>query len=132
MLRLPSRQNANAGSPRRTTALKLLFDENLSFRLVELLGADYPGSTHVDLIGMRGASDEAVWQFAGAEDLVLVSKDDDFRHLSLVRGAPPKVVWLNVGNCDTRTVMRILHDAKHRIQTFSKAPGEALLILNRP
>ena len=34
---------------------------------------------------------------------MIVTKDEDFHHLSVLRGAPPKVVWLRTGNftqCD--------------------------------
>lgn len=44
--------------------MKLLFDENLSARLVELLAADFPGCTHIEFLGMRGAADIAVWDYA--------------------------------------------------------------------
>ena len=45
--------------------MKLLFDENLSPRLVELLAADFPGCTHVEFLGMRGLADAVVWNYAG-------------------------------------------------------------------
>jgi len=39
--------------------VKLLFDENLSPRLVEKLAADYPGSLHVRSVELRGKEDAA-------------------------------------------------------------------------
>jgi predicted nuclease of predicted toxin-antitoxin system len=44
----------------------------------------------------------AIWQLARDHGCLLVTKDEDFRRLSELRGAPPKVVWLRVGNCTTR------------------------------
>ena len=31
----------------------------------------------------------------------IVSKDADYNSLSVVRGSPPKVIWLLLGNCTT-------------------------------
>jgi predicted nuclease of predicted toxin-antitoxin system len=36
--------------------MKLLFDENLSHRLVAQLGAEFPGSVHVRDVGLAPAS----------------------------------------------------------------------------
>ena len=71
---------------------RLLLDENLSPRLPALLVDQFPGSRHVPDVGLRGATDQGIWRFAGAADSTVVTKDDDFRGLSLLRGAPPKVI----------------------------------------
>jgi predicted nuclease of predicted toxin-antitoxin system len=74
--------------------VKLLFDENVSPRLVGLLEEDYPGRAHVRDIGLRGAPDRRIWDHARENTFVIVSKDDDFRQRSIFQGAPPKVIWL--------------------------------------
>jgi len=65
--------------------VKLLFDENLSSSLVVQFQSEFPESTHLDLIGMRGSGDRHIWDYAGANDFVIVSKDNDFRQLTFVR-----------------------------------------------
>ena len=109
--------------------MKLLFDENLSPRLVRELSSHWPGSTHVELLGMRAASDEAIWTHARDNDLIIVSKDDDFRGLALVRGPPPKVIWLQIGNASTASVATLLRANAVLLKTFSLDPVEALLSL---
>ena len=37
-----------------------------------------------------------------------VSKDEDFNTLSVIRGSPPKVIWLQLGNCTTSQVESVL------------------------
>ena len=81
--------------------MKLLLDENLSGRLVESLADLYPGSEQVLLLGLGGAEDGAVWEHAGLHGFIIVSKDSDFRDRSILVGAPPKVIWLRLGNCST-------------------------------
>ncbi len=78
--------------------MKLLFDENLSFRLARELAYVYPESAHVRDVGLLGAEDRRIWEHAVEHGFILVSKDTDFYQRSLVHGSPPKVVWLRVGN----------------------------------
>lgn len=81
--------------------MKLLFDENVSPRLVAALMHDYPGSAHVRDVELRGAADARIWSYAHAQGFAIVSKDTDFRDRSFLEGAPPQVVWLDVGNAAT-------------------------------
>ncbi len=109
--------------------MKLLFDENLSPSLVRRVGAAYPGSAHVRAVGLRGQSDVAVWQYAQAQGFAIASKDTDFRDLSFLRGAPPKVLWLAVGNARTEAIAELLEARRARIEAFVQAPEEALLVM---
>jgi len=62
--------------------VKLLIDENLGARLVELLAEEFPGSVHVEQALGRGCADADVWQHAIANGFAIVSKDNDFRQRS--------------------------------------------------
>lgn len=77
--------------------MKLLFDQNLSPRLVDLLLDIYPGSTHVQPAGLARASDEEVWNHAKQNNYLICTKDVDFHERSLLMGYPPKVIWVNLG-----------------------------------
>lgn len=107
----------------------LLLDENLSPRLIAALAADYPNSCHVETVGLRGRPDYEVWAHARDCGFVLASKDNDFRQLSFLHGAPPKVVWLRVGNAPTRAVLDMLRTHKDTIAAFAREEEAALLIL---
>jgi predicted nuclease of predicted toxin-antitoxin system len=78
--------------------MKLLFDENLSPKLPRLLATQFPGSLHLRDCGLKGATDEAIWKYAGANNFTIVSKDSDFYQRSLFYGSPSKFVWLSIGN----------------------------------
>ncbi len=84
--------------------MRLLLDENLSPRLVERLGEFFPGSGHVRDVDLVGKPDAAIWDHAAASGFTIISKDDDFHHLSLLRGAPPKVIGLRIVNCTTSRI----------------------------
>jgi predicted nuclease of predicted toxin-antitoxin system len=110
--------------------LKLLFDENLSSRLVGALADQFPNSSHVNLVGLAGATDLEIWAFAREHDFTVVSKDDDFRSLSLVNGAPPKVIWLRIGNAPTAAIETFIRAALVKIRTFEISSEESLLVLS--
>ena len=96
--------------------MKLLLDENLSRRILPFLETNYPGSTQVALIGMERASDEEIWHYAKNNGFCIVTKDADFYDLSLVNGAPPKVIWLKNGNVTKSAVAQILLANRHYIE----------------
>jgi len=55
------------------SGVKLQFDENLSSRLVEQLARGFPGSAHVDALGLHGKSDAELSTHAREHDLVIAS-----------------------------------------------------------
>jgi predicted nuclease of predicted toxin-antitoxin system len=61
--------------------VKLLLDENLSRRMVPFLQAPFPGSSHVALLGLERTPDKAIWDYAKANDFVIVTSDADFEEL---------------------------------------------------
>jgi predicted nuclease of predicted toxin-antitoxin system len=74
--------------------MKLLFDQNLSFKLAPAIASAFPGSKHVKDFNLEREQDEPIWAFAGQNDSTIVAKDTNFLHLALLRGLPPKVVFL--------------------------------------
>ena len=109
--------------------MRLLFDENLSSSLVERLAPDYPGSLHVRSVGLRGKPDVVIWDYAGQNNFLLVSKDNDFRQLSFLKGPPPKVIWLSVGNAGTVAIAWLLRDKLSNIEAFEADADAGLLPL---
>ena len=95
--------------------MRLLLDENLSESVLSAIADLYPESLHVRLLGVGGAPDDMVWRLAKEHNCVLVTRDEDFLRLSIVRGAPPKVVWLAVGNCSNQEVIRLLRSRRQNI-----------------
>jgi predicted nuclease of predicted toxin-antitoxin system len=93
--------------------MRLLFDEQLSDALPALLNDVFPGSLHVRALVGIGASDERVWKLAVEHDCLLVSRDEDFHRLSVLRGAPAKVVWPG-SKRTTETVTLLRHHESDR------------------
>ena len=110
--------------------MRLLFDQNLSHRLVSMLAAEYPGSVHVRDIGLGAADDQSVWMYAGGNGLTIVSKDVDFQQRALLHGHPPKVVWVRLGNCTTAAVATLLRARRDDVLAFEADAMAAFLVLS--
>ena len=109
--------------------MKLLLDQNLSHRLVDSLVDLYPGSLHVRALGLSQALDEAVWEFAGAHELAIVTKDGDFSSRAFLFGPSPKVVWIQLGNCSTQEIADLLRARHSDLASFHDDGAAGLLIL---
>lgn len=109
--------------------MKLLFDQNLSYRIIQSLELLYPGSSHVRLEGFEQADDETIWNYARDNGYVIISKDADFHQRSFVRGFPPKVIWIRCGNSSTTKIENILKENYLAIQEFCGDPVHAFLII---
>ena len=104
--------------------MRLLYDQNLSYRLVAELQDLYPNSLHVRDIGMKESDDSDIWDYAAQNGYIIVSKDSDFRQQSFMYGHPPKVIWVRVGNCSVNTIISLLrmhHDAILRFEQSETA-----------
>ena len=109
--------------------MKLLFDQNLSPRLARRLVDLYPDSAHVSEFGLGQAQDVEVWDHARHEDFLIVSKDSDFNDLSLLRGFPPKVVWIRRGNCTTQEIEEILRQNYDLVEALAQSAHVGILLL---
>jgi predicted nuclease of predicted toxin-antitoxin system len=108
--------------------MKFLFDENLSFKLCQRLGALFPGSSQVRLLGLAEADDRAIWDYAGSNGFTLVSLDVDFADRATLIGPPPKVIWLRCGNQPTETIEKLLRDHIEAIAAFERDVAACLEI----
>ena len=98
---------------------KLLIDANLSWRLVNLLKAEYPDIRHIIHTGLeQAASDTIIWEYARQNDYNIITNDEDFYLLSLSKGFPPKIILLRTGNQSTSYIAGILSKHKSEIIDF--------------
>ncbi|MBY0503001.1 MAG: DUF5615 family PIN-like protein [Bryobacteraceae bacterium] len=95
-------------------------------RLVEDL---FPGSQHVREVELTNSPDLLIWDYARRQHFAIVSKDADFYDRAMLIGAPPKVIFLQVGNCGTNDVARLIRESATQIMQFGEAPQSDCLLL---
>ena len=109
--------------------MKALLDQNLSFRLVEVFRSRFPDSCHVRDVGLAGNDDDRIWALAKTEGFVIVTKDNDFLARALVRGHPPQVIQICLGNASTKQIADLLEARMDDIERFVAESTESVFML---
>ena len=107
--------------------MRLLFDQNLSFKLCQIVGDLFPQSSHVQSHGLAEVTDRALWEFAKANGFAIVTQDGDFAELAALLGSPPKVIWLRTGNQMTAVIADLLRRQAEAIRSFEGDDSAACL-----
>ena len=100
--------------------MTFLIDAQLPPALARALNAAGRPSQHVATVGLLNADNNAIWQYAVANGLAVLTKDEDFVTRRLLEADGPQIVWLRVGNCSNRALfawfMPLLADVVVRLQ----------------
>ena len=98
--------------------MKLLFDQNISYRITQKLKDYFPGCSHVSESKLNDCEDLEVWKFARENDFVIVTFDADFYDISMINGYPPRIIWIRTGNLSTDEIVQIMIDNRISISAF--------------
>ncbi len=106
---------------------KLLFDNNISHRVIARVADIFPNANHVMLEKLDEVSDNKVWMFARSHNYTIVTKDSDFNDMAIHKGTPPKIIWIKLANCKVAEIEKILRDHEIAIKEFLDEPIGAIL-----
>jgi len=109
--------------------MKLLFDHNLPPSLVKRLSDLFPLSEHVFTLGLDRVSDSEIREYAQREAFMVVTKDADFSDLCILRGFPPKIIWIRRGNCSVDDLEALLREHHEQIETLETDTVNGILTL---
>ncbi len=98
--------------------MRILFDQNISFRSVNFLHAIYSEAKHVKEFDLQHATDRQIWNFAKTNQYSIVTFDSDFYDLVTLYGHPPKIIWLRIGNTTTQNLVKVLESHFDVIKSF--------------
>ncbi len=98
--------------------MKLLFDQNISFRVANRLKTNFPDCSQVRELQLENLSDREIWNFAKEKQYTIVTFDADFYDFVTLYGHPPKIIWLRIGNTSTENLIKVLQNHSDIIKTF--------------
>ncbi len=98
--------------------MKLLFDQNISFRITRKLQGYFPGCLHVSDCNLSDSEDPEIWKYAKDYGFAIVTFDSDFYDISIINGHPPKIIWIRTGNLTTKEITKLILDNQKAITTF--------------
>lgn len=97
---------------------KLLIDENLSRKLVNRLQDIFPESIHVSDEDLLTTPDKKIWDFAQRKGYCILTRDWDYKFMSITLGCPPKIIRLNCGNQTTINIFDLIYKKIDVIRDF--------------
>jgi predicted nuclease of predicted toxin-antitoxin system len=98
--------------------VKLLFDQNISFRIIKKLQPHFDGSAQIRHLGLENSTDTEIWKYARQNGYNIITFDSDFADLATIYGHPPKIIWLRIGNTSTNGIAAILDEKVEVILEF--------------
>lgn len=108
--------------------MKLLIDNNLSFKLVQPLQTFFNGSQHIKTALSVSADDISIWNYTKEKDFTLLTKDNDFDERSQLEGCPPKIIHLICGNKSTLHILNLLMWQKEEILQFGNSGNDNCIL----
>ena len=109
---------------------KLLFDQNLSYKIIRHIEHLFPNSSHVRLLGLDEADDLSIWEYAKKNNFTIVTQDTDFDDINTLNGYPPKIIRINTGNTATKTVIELILGKNETMTDFLNNIDMGFLELN--
>lgn len=98
--------------------MRLLFDQNISFRVVKQLKATFPEVVGVRECGLFNVDDYQIWEYARQNNHTVVSFDEDIPDIGSVRGFPPNIIWLRTGNLSNQSIIDLFKDHSEQFAAF--------------
>lgn len=99
--------------------MKILLDENLSFKLKLRLRSVFPNIVHVSDVKLMGIEDDNIFDYARRNNFdAIITNDEDYYWISLFKGFPPKIIWLRLGNMTTSNLASIIFSKESEIKEF--------------
>lgn len=111
--------------------MRLLFDQNISPRIVKQLEYEFPSAKQVRDLGLENSSDIEIFEFAKKHHYSIVTFDSDFVDLNIIKGFPPKIIWIRTGNLTTKAIAELLNENINTIQNFLDSAEQSILEIIR-
>ncbi len=111
--------------------MKLLFDQNISFRILHKISAYFTEAKQIRSLGLENSTDSEIWEYAKTHDFTIVTFDADFIDLTNLKGFPPKIVWLRIGNTTTENIAKVIIENRLKLEEFIENTEIAFLEITR-
>ena len=112
--------------------IRLLLDQNISFRVLKQLKSNLPNTVGVQEVGLLNADDYEIWEYARQNDYVVVTFDKDIPMIGSVKGFPPKIIWLRTGNMSNQALVNLLLNRLDEFIDFNNRQSKGCLLVYHP
>jgi predicted nuclease of predicted toxin-antitoxin system len=98
--------------------MRLLFDQNISYRVTKKVQSYFSDCKHVSDCKLSDKEDPGIWQYAKKNDFAIVTFDSDYYDMSIINGHPPMIIWIRSGNLTTNELIQLLIKKQKAVQSF--------------
>ncbi|MGE9266594.1 MAG: DUF5615 family PIN-like protein [Verrucomicrobiales bacterium] len=107
--------------------MQILVDAQLPPALARFLCDQGHEASHVIDLGMEAATDDQIWHYAIKNELIIMTKDEDFPHRYHQNSlSAPTIIWLRIGNVSRRALLVWITPLLVELEKLVKA-GERLI-----
>ncbi len=100
--------------------MKFLCDVHISFKIPKLLVSLGFEAIHVnDILDKWYTTDKDICSYADLNDMIVITKDSDFRDSFFIKQTPKKLVKINLGNISNQELIQILSENIVAIQKLN-------------
>lgn len=90
--------------------MKVLLDVHISFKVSKILQSIGYETIHVNSLPNKWySSDAEITKFADENEMILISKDQDFLNSYLINKKPFRLVKINLGNISNKDLIELIH-----------------------
>ena len=95
---------------------EFLVDANLPFRISKWKNDKFIYVLNINPLW----NDEEIWDYAKTNNLIIVTKDKDFRVKQIMQGFPPKVIHIKFGNLKLNEFENVINECWDKVEIFIK------------
>lgn len=111
--------------------LKFLIDTQLPYTLVKKLKALRADAIHTTYFSDGHLLDDIrIIEIAIEQERIVITKDSDFQDNFLLKGAPPKVLLLKLGNISNNDLFKVIESAYKMIEQLFEG-GNGMIVLSK-
>ena len=108
--------------------MKILIDQNISFRIINRIEGAFPNVLHVKSLGLTDTDDYKIFKYARRNNFdAVLTIDEDFYNILLANRTPPKIIWLRLHNASVAIQAKAILDNTLVIYHFLKNPDSDCL-----
>lgn len=109
--------------------MKILLDQNISYRVKKIVSSEFPDISHVSDHNLIDVNDKIIWDYAKKNSLAVITHDNDFDDFVNFFGFPPKIIKLETGNITNLQTANVLINHKKEIKEFLDSNNIGLLVI---
>jgi predicted nuclease of predicted toxin-antitoxin system len=103
--------------------MQFLCDVHISYKIVNFLNSIGYKTIHVNtILDKWHTKDKDICSYADDNDLIVITKDSDFRDSHYIKKTPKKLIKINLGNISNAELVHILSEVANSSEQIKEKP----------